>query len=446
MEVLEGGRRTDAITGEIQPWYTHAALDEIQQWDLDGKVVLEWGGGYSSLWWAKRCRQVFTVEDKADWCEWMSAQASTTGIVNLSILHRSSNLPADEFTRIPDGCAPDIIVIDGARRFECLAKALTLPRPLIVIFDNWRKGEPSRWEGVEKLMGPYLGVSYAQHDAYVGHQPWQTAIWRLAANAPSPGIDFGRAPLGRPALSAGWNGTDVERRFADNAPGLAVIDGVLTDEALEELHRFCLDSTIWSSGGHRLRASFEGEAWHPTLVQVAEQLQRRLPRVIGERNPLRAILGYKLGPNQSAESGMRRDFAAVSVTLWVTLPPKRDTSNGLVFYDVRTSKDVPGDALESRKADVERLPNGLRRTNAVTVPYRRNRAVIFNADLLREGPTQSFPWDEGPMSLTLLFGRRRPAALSRHQQSAAAPVGAIVPAVGPFRAWRSAAFGKVRRA
>jgi len=51
MEALEGEaeQRIDAITGEVQPWYTHAALDEIQQWNLDGKVVLEWGGGYSSL-------------------------------------------------------------------------------------------------------------------------------------------------------------------------------------------------------------------------------------------------------------------------------------------------------------------------------------------------------------------------------------------------------------
>jgi hypothetical protein len=55
------GRRYDSVTGEIQPWYTHLALDEIQKWDLHDKVVLEWGGGFSSLWWAKRCLRLFTI-------------------------------------------------------------------------------------------------------------------------------------------------------------------------------------------------------------------------------------------------------------------------------------------------------------------------------------------------------------------------------------------------
>lgn len=436
MEILEGGRRVDAITGETQPWYTHAALDEIQQWDLGDKVVLEWGGGHSSLWWARRCRQVFTIEDKTDWSDWISAQASARGIGNLSVLHRPSNLPADEFTRIPDGCAPDIVVIDGVKRIECLAKALTLPRPLSVIFDNWRKGDPSLWYGAEALMGPYLGVSYAQHETYVGHQPWQTAIWHLAANGPGPAIDIGHASPWRQALSAGWDGADVERRFADNSPGLAVIDEVLTDQALHELHRFCRESTMWSSEPHRrLRASLEGEMRHPALDQIAEELQRRLPNVIGRRNPLRAILGCKPRLNQPAESGMRREFAAISVALWVTPASKRDTGDGLVFYDVRAPKEEPRGVFESRKGDVEPLPNGLRRTNAMTIPYRRNRAVIFNADLLREGPNPSFPPDERRMSFILLYGYRQPTTL-----------GASIPAQTSPLGRRSAAFCRARPA
>jgi hypothetical protein len=346
-------------------------------------------------------------------------------------------LSADEFTRIPDGCTPDIVVVDGAYRLACLAKTLTLPRPLSVIFDNWRKGEPWRWYGAEALMGPYLGVSYAQHDTYVGHEPWQTAIWHLPASAPGPGVEPGRSSPRRPALAAGWDGADIERQFAENAPGLAVIDEVLTEEAIEGLHRFYLDPTNWSSRGHpHLRAWLDGGARHPILDQVGEELKRRLTRVIGESHSLRAILGEKPPPNRAGESGMRRHFSAVSVMLWVMPAPRSDTRDGLVLYDVPRPQGIQS-AFESRKADVEPGRYGLRRTNAVTVPYRRNRALVFDADLLREGPMPSRPSAEVPASLTLLYGYRQPAA---------ARVKAIVPPQASPLMWRSAAFGKVRRA
>lgn len=432
MNVLDGGRRIDTVTGEVQPWYTHAALDEIHHWSLDGKVVLEWGGGYSSLWWARRCKWVFTVENQAEWCQWISKEASARGLSNLSVVLRPSSLSGDEFTRIPEGCTPDIVVIDGAHRFECLAKTLTLPRPLSVIFDNWRKGEPWRWYGAEALMGPYLGVSYAQHDTYVGHEPWQTAIWHLPASTASSGIAPRHPAPRRQVLATGWDGIDIERDFAENIPGLAVIDEVLTDRAIEELHRFYLDSTNWSPPRHpHLRAWLEGSARHPILDQVAEELTRRLPCIIGNNHPLRAIFGERWQPTHAAESGMRRHIGAVSVVLWIMPATRSDTREGLVLYDVSTPHRVH-DTFESRKADVEPGSYGLRRTNAVTVPYRQNRALVFNTDLLHEGPLP-----EVPASFTLLYGYR---------QSAATCVKMNVPARASALTWRSAAFGKARRA
>ena len=429
MEILEGGRRADPITGETQPWYTHAALDEVQRWELAGRTVLEWGGGSSSLWWAGRCGQVFTIDDDAEWCAWIRAQAASRGLTNLRVIHRPSNLPADEFTRVPDGCAPDIVVIDGARRIECLARAVTLPRPLAVIFDNWRKGEPSVWHGGEALMAPYRGVSYAQHDAYVGHEPWQTAIWRLTSDPRSVRSEPARG--GRPVLSPGWSGAGIERQFAGGAPGLAVIDEVLAGEALEALGRLGLDESLWPEPSH-LRSGSEIEMHHPLLDQVADELGRRLPNLLGEANLLRGILAHR-PRNVPAGAGMRRHCAGIGVTFWPT-PPRADADGeGMVFYGVRPPRPAPDGPFESRKT--RQLRNGLRLANAVTVPHRKNRAVIFDADLLHETSGRRGGRGAEPVSFTLLFGYRRPEAAQ-----AAAPT--IVPAAPAWR--RSAAFVRAR--
>lgn len=173
------GQRLDPTTGLIQPWFTHAALDEIQEWSLEDQVVLEWGGGASTLWWGRRCRQVFTVELRAEWCAWIAAQAEAVGIGNLTVLHRPPTVSVQAYVRIPEGCAPDIVAIDGTQRLACLAKALTLPRPLTVICDNWQQDDSFISPEAEILMRPFLGVSYPDiHPAHEKH-PWQTAIWQL---------------------------------------------------------------------------------------------------------------------------------------------------------------------------------------------------------------------------------------------------------------------------
>jgi hypothetical protein len=430
MKIFESGRRADLATGDVQPWYTHAALNEIQSWKLRDMIVLEWGGGDSSLWWAKRCRKVFTIEESAEWCNWISAQAVNKGIANLSVLHRPSSLHSNEYTKIPDGCEPNIVIVDGANRIECLAKTLMLPRPLTIIFDNWRKGNPSFWHQAEAMMSSYLGVSHAQHDVYVGHQPWQTAIWHLALDASRPPDNVRASQQQRQTLSSDWDGRGVERRFDSNYPGLAVIDDVLTDQALKELSRSLLGLARLSSPGDPRSDLTQYEVRHPFLDSVAMEFQRRLPRIIGTSKQLRSAYNYELQPERG---GLRRDFAAISVTLWIA---RGNRGDGLVFYDVQTSNDGSLNAFEPRDPDIRTLTAGLRRATSVNVRYRRNRAVIASADLLHERPMQSSNTDDDRINLTLLFGDRRPPPAFE---------GRTAPALASPRAWRSSAFRRVRQ-
>jgi hypothetical protein len=60
------GRPVDA-SGNPLPWITYPAIDFISQFDFSNALVFEWGSGFSTLWWAKRCKKIATVESNAAW-------------------------------------------------------------------------------------------------------------------------------------------------------------------------------------------------------------------------------------------------------------------------------------------------------------------------------------------------------------------------------------------
>jgi hypothetical protein len=59
-------RPVDAA-GEPLPWITYPAIDFLSQFDFTDASVFEWGSGFSTLWWARRCRQLASVESNPAW-------------------------------------------------------------------------------------------------------------------------------------------------------------------------------------------------------------------------------------------------------------------------------------------------------------------------------------------------------------------------------------------
>ena len=98
------------------------------------------------------------------------------------------------------------------------------------------------------------------------------------------------------ALSDEWDAADVERQYIDHRPGIVVVDEFLSKEALEGVRRFCLESTVWFHNRYaygRLGAFFQDGFNCPLLLQIAEELREKLPRVIGEKYTLRQLWGFR---------------------------------------------------------------------------------------------------------------------------------------------------------
>lgn len=167
--------------GVCFPWFTHPFLEVLDTWDLKDKVVLEYGGGKSTLWWASRAKQVFTIETSVDWM----AEIYSYNAKNVTMFPRQVNegdqTKVDYYTGIPEGCYPDIVVIDGVLRHECLLKALTLPRPIIIIHDNWQQ-DGFVCPASEEVMKEFKIHNFIQENHTDNHgRKWATAYWNIPA-------------------------------------------------------------------------------------------------------------------------------------------------------------------------------------------------------------------------------------------------------------------------
>jgi tetratricopeptide (TPR) repeat protein len=213
----------------------------------------------------------------------------------------------------------------------------------------------------------------------------------------------GRAvnPHNEPAVTRAWHAS---------APKIVVIDDLLAEEALKELRRYCLGSDVWHTayGQGYLGAFPESGFAAPLLAQVAEELSATFPEIFAN-HPLRYHWAFKYD-SSLAGIGIHADEAAVNVNFWITpddanLDPE---SGGLVIWD----KEAPLEwDFAKFNADENAAYEFLAKSGAqpIRVPYRANRAVIFDSNLYHKTDDIAFApgYENRRINITMLYGRRR---------------------------------------
>ena len=234
----------------------------------------------------------------------------------------------------------------------------------------------------------------------------------------SANADFRLAEGGR--VSRAINPANATKKVAEqwrtSAPQILVLDNFLTQEALDKLRRFCLESTIWNSiyNDGYLGAMPEDGFACPLLAQIAEELQSTFPEIFAD-HPLRYLWAFKYD-SQLSGIEIHADKAAVNVNFWITPDDANLNSDrgGMVVWDVAAPLDWDFDKYNG---DISASRNFIARTGAkpVTIPYRANRVVIFDSDLFHK--TDEITFKDGYLNrrinVTLLYGKRQPAAAHR---------------------------------
>jgi hypothetical protein len=219
------------------------------------------------------------------------------------------------------------------------------------------------------------------------------------------------ARLSQGALNPALDVNAIEARYLAKQPEVTCIDGLLNQQALDALRRFCWEATIWKKDYENgYSGAFLGDGFaSPLLFQIAEELRLRFPRIFTHHR-LTQAWAFK---HDSARRGLNihADAAAVNVNFWIT-PDEANLNcdtGGLVVYDKEAPKDWNFKDYNSDQ-NKPKILAWLREVGAqaVKIPYRANRAVVFNSDLFHETDEISFKdaYLSRRINITLLYGYR----------------------------------------
>jgi tetratricopeptide (TPR) repeat protein len=227
---------------------------------------------------------------------------------------------------------------------------------------------------------------------------------RILHYAESPTLPLGAV---NPALDV----SAIEARYHATRPEVMYLDGLLTEEALASLRRFCLESTIWKRDYENgYLGAFLGDGFScPLLLQIAEELRLKFPGIFKD-HMLTQAWAFKYDSERTGLN-IHADAAAVNVNFWVT-PDEANLDSehgGLVVWDKEAPRDWNFKAYNNT-ANEPKVREFLAHSGAkaVTIPYRANRAVIFNSDLFHETDQFHFKddYESRRLNITLLYGRR----------------------------------------
>lgn len=200
-EELCFGQKIDESLGILFPWYSHGVLDVISKWDLSDKIIMEWGMGASTLWWAKKSKLVLGVDHNLEWYHKVSSDLKANGLDekanigcvqthegdtseqrDIYIKHYEINnkIITDNFPDFKLVEKINIAVVDGIHRYECAEYAVRVLKPEILIIDNHQQDYVFICPKLDELLEGVRMERFIQpdHENHEG-RPWATAIFYL---------------------------------------------------------------------------------------------------------------------------------------------------------------------------------------------------------------------------------------------------------------------------
>jgi hypothetical protein len=272
------------------------------------------------------------------------------------------------------------------------------------ILSSNRDQQASAGDWTEKF-NEFRGQLVDLIDGANGEAPWvplQGESSRIVVNPPYLKVSEERLPR---YVNTSVDYRPIQQAFVTGQK-VQVIDDFLTPEALDQLRKFCLESTVWR---HPYKFGYVGAFPQngfvsTSLFAIAEEFSAALGEAFDQ---------YQLAQwwafvydTKLPGTDIHGDDADFSLNLWIT----PDSSNldpdggGLVIWD----KTAPSDwSYNDYNSGGDRVRQYLRDQNAESsiIPYRENRAVLFEGHLFHRTDDFSFApgFENRRRSVTFLF-------------------------------------------
>jgi hypothetical protein len=199
---------------------------------------------------------------------------------------------------------------------------------------------------------------------------------------------------------------------------VAVVDDLLTPVAAGEIRRQLIEGEGWQvpDWGPRYQGLankylVNARPICPSVTRLAVELQAALAPVLGQ---LELVSHWAISCCQDQGIRVHADNAAYVVNVWLT-PDRHNREpglGGLTFFDVRRGPDMRYPDFVQHDLCVryiEQNTDGMR----MQVPFRYNRAVIFDARIMHTSQLIHFAEGRAAQRLNLALAYDDPAELAR---------------------------------
>jgi hypothetical protein len=178
--------------GRPIPWFAYPATEYLDQLDLSGRRVFEFGCGFSSLYWSEKAKTLVSVEDDPGWHGRIKRELPSNARLVLAT-------EPDEYAGavLKEEGPFEIIVIDGNHRLKCAQNAVEkLAESGVVILDD----ADDHPDAANFLRGQdLLEVDFAGFNPINSCTKTTSFFFRSAFRPPYADSASPRHPIGHPA-------------------------------------------------------------------------------------------------------------------------------------------------------------------------------------------------------------------------------------------------------
>ena len=218
------------------------------------------------------------------------------------------------------------------------------------------------------------------------------------------------ADISGSCLNPDNNWKNIEDEYFNNSKQIIFIDNFLSIHAIKELREFCLTSKIWTEERrNKYLGSFSDKGFISLVhLQIATELKKKLPRLFGKHR-LGRFWAFKYDTSLGKGINIHADFAAINLNFWITPDEFNNNKNagGLKVYDTPAPENW---TFKKYNVNAEEIYKYLKKKKAkcTNIPYRFNRAVLFNSDYFHETDEINFKdkYEGRRINVTYLFGDR----------------------------------------
>jgi hypothetical protein len=200
----------------------------------------------------------------------------------------------------------------------------------------------------------------------------------------------------------------IASQYINSSPSMVVIDNFLNQDALEYLRVFCHEAKVWhKTYQHAYLGAFVDKGFVSKVhLQIADELKFYLSSII-QQDRLEQLWAFKYDSILGKGINIHADFARINLNFWIT-PDEyhlNKKNGGLIVYTEPAPRDWN---YFDYNINSEKIYDYLERCNSksVTVPYKANRAVLFDSTLFHE--TDEIKFEDSYLgrrvNMTYLFG------------------------------------------